>query len=124
VFGLSAGEGARGEGYFANGVDQAGIQVIHPHYMLLSWEHWQDPAELYEALRRMEEQGLMSPWGLVENVDAALTEYLPFNGSLNASFECLSAYHVWAKANGQRDAIYAAAEECQPTRRALATFYR
>jgi hypothetical protein len=71
----------------------------------------------------MEEKGLMPPWGLVENVDADLKEYLPMGGSLNASFECLSAYHLWAKANGKPDAIYRAAESCEPLRRAMKTFY-
>jgi hypothetical protein len=123
VFGVSAGEGPRGEGYFANGVEQAGIEIIHPHYMLLTWEHWPDPGDLYGVLRRMEEKGLMPPWGLVENVDPQLAEYLPMGGSLNASFECLSAYHLWAKANGQPDAIYEAAESCEPLRQAMRTFY-
>lgn len=123
VFGVSAGEGPRGEGYLARGVDQAGIQLIHPHYMLLAWEHWSDPADLYRVLRRMERKGLMPPWGLVENVDPQLEEYLPMGGSLNASFECLSAYHLWAKANGQPDAIYGAAGSCEPLRRAMRTFY-
>jgi hypothetical protein len=123
VFGVSAGEGPRGRGYFANGVELSGIQTIHPHYMLLAWEHWPEPADLYRVLRRMEEKGLMPPWGLVENVDADLKEYLPMGGSLNASFECLSAYHLWAKANGKPDAIYRAAESCEPLRRAMKTFY-
>jgi hypothetical protein len=123
VFGISAGEGARGQGYFANGVEQSGIQTIHPHYMLLAWEHWAEPADLYRAFRRMEEKGLMPPWGLVENVDAQLAEYLPMGGSLNASFECLAAYHLWARASGAPDAIYQAAEDSAPLRRALRTFY-
>jgi hypothetical protein len=124
IFGLSAGEGFRGQGYLANGVEQRDVNLIHPHYLLLSWEHWEDPAELYAVLRRMEAKGLMPPWGLVENATADVAEYLPMNGSLNASFESLAAYHLWARANGQPDAIYLASEKCQPLRRALATFYR
>ncbi len=45
-------------------------------------------------------------------------------GALNASFESLSSYHLWANANGQPDAIYAATEKCAPLQRALSTFYR
>jgi hypothetical protein len=123
VFGVSAGEGPRGQGYLANGVEQSGIQIIHPHYMLLAWEHWPEPADLYNVLRQMEEQVFMPPWGLVENVDPQLAEYLPMNGSLNASFECLSAYHLWAKATGQPNAIYQAAEDFEPLQRAMKTFY-
>jgi hypothetical protein len=59
---------------------------------------------------------------MVENVAADLKEYLAWNGSLNASFETLGAYHFWAQQSGRTDAIYEAAEHCPPLRRAIRAF--
>jgi hypothetical protein len=123
LFGLSAGEGPRGEGYVAHGSEMPALGLIHPHYVLMSSSLWARPRRVYALLRKLEQRGLLPPWGLVENVTADLRESLPFIGSLNASFECLSAYHLWATANGQTDAIYQAARRCQPLRRAIRSFY-
>jgi hypothetical protein len=60
---------------------------------------------------------------MVENVTCDLGEYLPMLGSLNASFEVIAAYHLWAKATGQPDEIYLAAERCAMTADAIKAFY-
>lgn len=124
VFGFSAGEGRRGVGYVANGTrTRHKTDLIHPHYMLLSGVLWDNPADIYARLRFMQERDLFPPWGLVENVPADLSEYLPMIGSLNAAFECLGAYHLWAKATGEPDQIYAAARRCPMTAYAIKAFY-
>jgi hypothetical protein len=123
VFGLSAGEAWRGEGYIANGADHANVQLIHPHYTLMSWEQWRRPDDLFGVLQRMERAGLFPPMGLVENVTVELDEYLPFIGALNAGLETLAAYHLWAASSGQRDEIYESASRCPLTRDAIRLFF-
>ena len=105
-----------------NGVQYPNADLIHPHYVLMSAPL--RPAEdTYAVLRKMESNGLMPPWGLVENVRSDLTEYSPMLGSLNAAFECLGAYHLWARATGGRDHVYEAAGECAIVRDAVRAFY-
>jgi hypothetical protein len=106
IFGLSAGEGPRGKNYVANGTEKVKENVIHPHYILMAgrWE----PAKTYDLLREMESKGLLPPWGLVENIDPTLGEYLPMLGSLNAAFECLGSYHMWMRWAETLDVIDAA----------------
>jgi hypothetical protein len=122
IYGLSAGEDFRGAGYRVNGTECVGEKLIYPHYMLMS-ATLRPPGEVYQVLRVMETNGLLPPWGMVENVTADLKEYLAWNGSLNASFETLGAYHLWAQQSGRPDAIYEAAEHCPPLRRAIRAFY-
>jgi hypothetical protein len=121
LYGLSAGEGFRGRGYVANGTRKVRADLIHPHYVLLAGR-WQ-PAKTYELLGKMEANGLLPPWGLVENVKPDLGEYLPMLGSLNAAFECLGAHHIWARHSGQPDVIDAAARDCPLTAAAIRGFY-
>jgi hypothetical protein len=99
------------------------VTLIHPHYMLMSGTALEDPAQVYTALKVMEMHSLMPPWGIVENVTDDLSEYLPLIGSLNASFETISAYHLWAKVNGQDDIIYGAIQHSEPLSQAIRAFY-
>ena len=70
----------------------------------------------------MESCGLMPPWGMVESFTKDL-EYLPMLGSLSAAFECISAYHLWARVTGERDQIYEAVDFCGLLREAVKAFY-
>ncbi|MBN1321818.1 MAG: hypothetical protein JXA87_13380 [Thermoleophilia bacterium] len=123
LYGLSAGESPHGEGYVANGTGSPGkAEVIHPHYVLMSGPLERDPKAVYKILRTMESCGLIPPWGMVESFTKDL-EYLPMLGSLNAAFECISAYHLWARATGERDQIYEAVDFCGLLREAVKAFY-
>jgi hypothetical protein len=123
LYGLSAGVGARGAGYVANGTKSPGKpDLIHPHYVLMSGLVESEPASVYGVLRTMETEGLLPPWGMVENFDKDL-RYLPLMNSLNAAFECIGAYHLWARAMRKRDHVYRAAEHCPFLREAARAFY-
>lgn len=124
VYGYSASEGPDGIGYVANGAYEAPEPgILAPHYMLLSGALRDDPAELYRVLAQMQREGLFGPWGLVENVRTDMSGYLPMLGALNASFEALSAYHLWAKTTGATDEVYGAASSCEAVREAMGLFY-
>lgn len=123
VFGLSAGEAFRGEGYVADGTEVPNAQLIHPHYILMSGSLRPDPDDVYQLLQNMESFHLIPPWGLVENVTTDLGEYFPMIGSLNASFECVSAYHLWAKKTGREDRIYEATRNSPIFDDAIKIFY-
>ena len=82
-----------------------------------------EPADVYRVLREMEARGIFPPWGMAENVTADLSEYLPMLGSLNAAFDTLAAYPLWAKAARQPDRIYEAARACPPLADAIEAFY-
>ena len=123
LYGLSAGEGPRGVGYVVNGTaTRPTADLIHPHYVLMSGI-LRPPGEVYALLRAMGSRDLFPPWGMVENAKADLSEHHPMLGSLNAAFEALAAYHLWANATGQPDAIYDAARSCPPLARAIRAFY-
>ena len=66
---------------------------------------------------------LLPPWGMVENFTKDLDEYLPMLGSLNGAYECIAAYHLWAKQSGRPDQIYRAAESCPLLFEAVRAFY-
>ena len=131
IFGVSAGEGFHGVGYAAEGTETIPkTNLIHPHYMLMSAPLQARPESIYTVLQNMETcrnnglpYGLFPPWGVPENLTTDLTEYLPMLGSLNASFECLGAYHLWAKTTKQPDRIYEAAMNCPILRTAIQAFY-
>ncbi len=123
LYGLSAGEGLRGVGYAANGTQTPKAKLIHPHYILMSALLHPRPADTYELLKKMESRGLVPPWGIVENVTPDLSDYLPMLGSLNASFECISAYHLGAKESGDPDHIYEAARSSPLLAEAIRAFY-
>jgi hypothetical protein len=71
----------------------------------------------------MEARGLLPPWGLAENVRSDLSEYLPMLGTLDASFECLGAHHLWARHTGAPDVIDAACRDGPLTAAAIRAFY-
>jgi hypothetical protein len=122
-YGLSAGEDACGMGYVVNGTRTSGkVDLIHPHYVLMSGPLEPDPAVVYGVLRQMESRGLIPPWGMVENFTKDL-EYLPMLGAISAALECISAYHLWARATSKRDHIYEAVEYCGLPREAARAFY-
>ncbi len=123
IYGLSAGEAFRGLGYTASGVDQPGLSLVFPHYMLMSASHSTEPVDVYGRLILMEQNGLFPPLGLVENVDLRTGEYLPMVGSLNAAFEAISAYHLMKRTRGEPDLIYQAAITCPPLAAAIKIFY-
>src|SRR5438132_3521781 len=70
VYGLSAGEGFRGVGYTANGTQTTNranptsclppsVDLIHPHYILMSGLLRSNPADTYDLLQKMEEAGFI-----------------------------------------------------------------
>jgi hypothetical protein len=123
-YGLSAGEGPRGVGYVVNGTGRSGkAELIHPHYVLMSGSLESEPTVAYDVLRAMEASCLLPPWGMVENFTQDLGDYLPMLGSLHGAFECISAYHLWAKQARKPDHIYRAAEHCPLLFEAVRAFY-
>ena len=97
IFGLSGGEsGMPGAGYTANGVDIPGIRWLHPHAMVMGLA-LSNRSDLPDAIRRLESAGLLFPQGLPENVEIGLHLHNPMQGSLNAGFEALAAYHGWRR---------------------------
>lgn len=123
IYGLSAGENQAGNGYYVGGVDLPGQKLIHPHYILMSATLNPQALETYALLERMEKAGYFPPWGMVENLNVDGRSYLPMEGSLNAGFEALSAYHLFARHRNVTDAIYAASQKSPQIRRAMQLFY-
>jgi hypothetical protein len=122
IYGLSAGEGVHGDRYLVGGVDLPGQTVIHPHYILMS-ATLQDPKEVYDLLGRMEKAGFFTPWGMVEAICVTDDDYLPMQGSLNAAFETLGAYHLLVKHRQIPDVIYEANLATPTLRHAVRLFY-
>ena len=124
LYGLSAGAGPGGAGCVESGTrTRERAELIHPHYVLMSGLLEPDPNAVYSVLGAMEEHDLLPPWGMVENFTKDLDAYLPMLGSLHGAFECISAHHLWAKATGEPDHIYAAVEDCGLLREAVRAFY-
>ena len=123
IYGLSAGENHAGNSYYVGGVDLPDQKLIHPHYVLMSATLHPQTAEIYELLERMEKASSFPPWGMVENLAVDGLSYLPMEGSLNAGFEALSAYHLLAKHRRIPDAIYEASQKSPQIRRAMQLFY-
>ena len=97
LFGLSGGEaGIPGAGYIAAGTDVGGIRWFHPHAMVMGLAA-SDRGALADGIRRLDEAGLLFPQGLPENVEIGLVLHNPMQGSLNAGFEALAAYHGWRR---------------------------
>ena len=122
LFGQSAGEGYRGRGYLADGL-RGPPDVLHPHYTLMAGLSATDPKPAWDRVKALEAAGLMPPWGLVENFTADLAEYLPAPGSLNAAFECLSAYYLAVREQMRPNRIHEAARTCEATAKAVEVFY-
>ena len=99
IFGLSGGEaGMPGVGYSANGVDVPEIRWLHPHAMVMGLS-LSSKSDLPLGIDRLEKAGLLFPQGLPENVEIGLVLHNPMQGSLNAGFEALAAYHGWRRGN-------------------------
>lgn len=122
-YGLSAGEGAYGTTYDVNGVDLPQQNLIHPHYILMAGMSEPDPATTYRLLADLEKAGYLTPWGMVENISADGSRYLPMISGLNAAFEALSAYHVMTRALKQENVIYKASLDIPEMRAAMKLFY-
>jgi hypothetical protein len=82
-----------------------------------------DSKETYELLNRMEHAGWFTPWGMVENIAADGSSYLPMISALNAGFETLGSYHLLAKSRKIEDSIYKASRDCEELRAAMKLFY-
>ena len=123
IFGLSAGEaGMPGAGYTANGTEVAGVRWLHPHYMLMGLAL--SAPELYaKGLQDLDSARLLYPLGLPENIEVELRLYNPMQGSLNASFETLSAYHGWRKRNSPENVLDRASLASPHLRKAAFRFY-
>lgn len=123
LFGVSAGEiGMPAAGYTANGVDMPGVRWMHPHAMIMGLA--QSGGDTYRTgLERLANHGFLFPWGLPENIEVGLRLHNPMQGSLNASFEVLAAYHGWRRAKGERDLIDEASLGDPLMRRGAGRFY-
>jgi hypothetical protein len=124
IFGLSAGEaGMPGGGYTANGTEIMGVRWLHPHYMLMGLAL--SAPELYpKGLRDLDSRQFLYPLGLPENIEADLKLLNPMQGSLNASFETLAAYHGWKKRNTPANLIDKASNNDPLLRKGAARFYK
>jgi hypothetical protein len=123
LYGLSAGEARYGMGYSVGGANLPNQTLIHPHYILIAGALAPNPNEVHDLLRRMEDQHLFPPWGMVENVNKDLTLYLPMQGALNAGFETVGAYHLLVKHRGIKDEIFEASRADLDLRKAAGVFY-
>jgi hypothetical protein len=123
LYSLSAGEGRNGIGYSVGGVELPNQTLLHPHYLLMSACLADKPSDVYGILRKMEEFQLLPPWGMAENFTKDMRDYLPMLSSLNAGFECLSAYHLMAKNRDMKDAIHEASRRNHELRSGAAVFY-
>lgn len=123
LYSLSAGEAFHGAGYAVGGANLPNQTLIHPHYILMSAALVPNPNDVHELLRRMEENHLFPPWGLVENVTKDANIYLPMQSALNAGFECIGAYHLLVKHRGMKNDLYEASRTNPDLRKAAAVFY-
>ncbi len=123
LYGLSAAEGAYGTTYEVEGVDLDAQKLVDPHYILMSGALEENPQAVYALLHHMEKAGYLTPWGMVENIRADGTGYLPMISALNAGFETLGAYHLLAKTHHQEDAIYKISHQSTEMRLAVQMFY-
>ncbi len=123
IFGLSAGEsGMPGAGYTANGTEVMGVRWLHPHYMLMGLAL--SAPDLYsKGLQDLDSTRILYPLGLPENIEAELRLHNPMQGSLNASFETLSAYHGWRKRNTPENLLDRASLTSPLLRKAASRFY-
>jgi hypothetical protein len=122
-YGLSAGENASGNAYYVSGTRLPRQDLIHPHYLLMSATLHSRPAELFKVIEDLRRVGLFPPYGLVENVTVTGSSYLAMNGSLNAGFEALSAYHLLCQQRSLPNAIYQASTRQPELRRAIQLYF-
>lgn len=123
IFGLSAGEsGMPGGGYTANGTEIMGVRWLHPHYMIMGLA-LSAPRLYPQGLRDLDSKQFLFPLGLAENIEADLKLHNPMQGSLNASFEALSAYHGWKKRNTPENHIDQSSNTDPLLRKGASRFY-
>ncbi len=123
IFGFSAGEsGMPGCGYTANGTDVMGVRWIHPHYMFMGLG-LSGPDQYLEGLQNLNDNQFLYPLGLPENIEVDLVLHNPMQGSLNAAFETISAYHGWKKRNSPGNRIDQASQQDPLLRKAASRFY-
>ena len=122
-YGYSAGDGKEPGTYGAHGSDVPGLSWIHPHYLLMATAAHCEADEARTTLHSLVHHDLLRPWGLVEGFDPYFDTINAANVSLNAAFETLAAYHLNARLNGTRDAIYQATEEEPFLRAGIRRFY-
>jgi hypothetical protein len=123
IFGLSAGEsGMPGGGYTANGTEVMGVRWLHPHYMMMGLA-LSAPRLYPQGLRDLDSKQFLFPLGLAENIEANLKLHNPMQGSLNASFESISAYHGWKKRNTPANLIDKASNNDPLLRKGATRFY-
>ncbi len=122
LWGLSAGEsGAPGGKYGAFGSDDPGHRWIHPHYQVMA-TCMLDRSGIGKMVAAYERAGLLFPFGLPEGFEADYAHQNPMDGSLNASFEALAAYHGW-QGRGAKNAIDRASMADPMIRAAMRRFY-
>jgi hypothetical protein len=122
LWGLSAGEsGLPGGKYGAFGSEEPGHHWINPHYQVMA-TCMLDRGGIGKMVASYERTGLLFPLGLPEGVDADCIRHDPMDGSLNASFEALAAYHGW-KGRGPGNAIDRASMADPMIRAAMLRFY-
>lgn len=119
LYGLSAGENETGNAYRVNGTALPGLNLIHPHYFIMSACLREQPEKVISLIGDLRRVGFFPPCGLVENVTVTGSSYLPMMGSLNAGFEALSAYHFLCHLRQQPDQIYKAAQDMPEIRAAM-----
>lgn len=122
-YGFSAGEQYHGRGYAVGGVDLADQMLLHPHYILMSAPLVADPQAFIALMKRLEQQQIFTPFGMVENVALKDQSTLSMIGSLNACFEALGAYHFMIRCAKKDNAIYDATRAMPELKKALEAFY-
>ena len=111
-----------GAGYTANGIEVMGVRWIHPHYMFMGLALGN--TELYaKGLSALDAKQFLYPFGLPENIEADLRLHNPMQGSLNAGFEVISAYHGWKKRSSQENVLDRASMTDPLLRKAAGRFY-
>jgi hypothetical protein len=124
IFGLSGGEaGMPGAGYTANGTEVMGVRWLHPHYMMMGLA-LSRPQLYHKGLSDLDAKRFLYPMGLPENIEADLQLHNPMQGSLNAAFETLAAYHGWKKRSTKENFIDNASLSHPLLRKAAARFYK
>ncbi len=131
LYGYSCGEavGMCANNYCENGIKDGENRfikpqpIIFPHYILMSSQASENPAAQLNKLELLEKKGLFSPWGLAESFDIELKKTDWMMGSLNASFEAISAYHLLGRITGKPDVIYASARRMALLKEAIGIFY-
>jgi hypothetical protein len=123
IFGVSAGEaGMPGAGYTANGTEVMGVRWLHPHYMMMGLA-MSAPDRYPQGLRNLHAAEWLYPFGLPENIEVDFQLHNPMQGSLNASFETLAAYHGWKKRRTPENVNDAASQRDPLLRIGAARFY-